>query len=174
MKTIPLTQSHVALVDDEDYDFLMQWNWHVSVDPNGLYAKRNVKLIIDGKTKKTTVFMHRVILNLLNSDLYVDHADHNGLNNQRSNLRVATKKENCRNKKKQNGFSSLFLGVHRHFYRKKNWTKWQAKVTQENGRRHIGYFPFTPCGELLAAISYDIAAEKHYGEFANLNFKVLQ
>jgi hypothetical protein len=52
-KSIQLTQGRVAVVDDEDYEYLNQWKWHVDCG----YAKcRN---IIDGK--KTTLQMHRLI-----------------------------------------------------------------------------------------------------------------
>lgn len=30
MKEIPLSKGKVTLVDDEDFDWLSQWNWYVS------------------------------------------------------------------------------------------------------------------------------------------------
>jgi hypothetical protein len=35
MKTIPLTQGKVAVVDDDDHDFLMQWKWRARIKVNG-------------------------------------------------------------------------------------------------------------------------------------------
>jgi hypothetical protein len=48
--------------------------------------------------------------------------------------------------------------------------RWMANLTVNYKKIHLGSFPLTPCGELLAAIKYDEAAIKYRGEFANLNF----
>ena len=43
-KEIPLTQGKVALVDVEDYDYLMQWKWQADKHKNGrFYAKRRMQ-----------------------------------------------------------------------------------------------------------------------------------
>ena len=41
MKQIPLTQGKFALVDDEDYEFLMQWKWCTLRIRNKYYAVRS-------------------------------------------------------------------------------------------------------------------------------------
>ncbi len=43
MKTISLTRGLVAIVDDEDFEFLSQWKWHAAKQPNTFYACRTVK-----------------------------------------------------------------------------------------------------------------------------------
>src|SRR4030065_939634 len=89
MKEIKLTKGKVAIVDDEDYDWLMQWKWRI----NSIgYAMRTVKK--NGKARK--IFMHRVILNTP-SDMCSDHANHNRLDNRRCNLRICTKQQNQAN-----------------------------------------------------------------------------
>ncbi len=56
MKKISLTQEKEAIVDDCDYDWLMQWKWLcMSVG----YAARNTR-ISDG-SEKNSVLMHREI-----------------------------------------------------------------------------------------------------------------
>ncbi len=154
MKEIPLTQGKVALVDDGDYEHLSQWKWHAKIDRHTWYAKRGE--YHDGK--QTTVYMHHVIF----GDKGVDHIDRNGLNNVRSNLRLATPKENSRNRKAQDNSICPFKGVSW----KKSSGEWVARITVIGKTRHLGYFD----SMVRAACAYDDAARLHFGEFARLNF----
>lgn len=90
MKQIPLTQGQFALVDDEDFDFLMQWRWYYSKSncDNTGYAVRYE----NGKG----IRMHRVVMNTP-ANLVVDHINHNGIDNQKHNLRNCTNTENAHN-----------------------------------------------------------------------------
>jgi len=89
-KTGKKRRKYVALVDDEDYDYLNQWNWSYSKG----YACRSIVL----KKKREIVRMHRLIMKAPDN-LEIDHIDHNGLNNQKLNLRIVTRKENANNSK---------------------------------------------------------------------------
>jgi hypothetical protein len=151
MKEIKLTQGKVALVDDEDFEYLNQWKWHAHKDRlNYWYAIRTVS----GKR----IPMHRQIMNTP-KDRQVDHIDHNGLNNQRSNLRNCTRSQNQMNRKAFG--KSKYIGVNF----KSN--KIVAQIHVHGKKYHLGYFNT----EEAAAIARDIASKKYYGEFANLNFK---
>ena len=94
MKTIQLTQGQFALVDDEDYDFLMQWKWQAHKDKSTYYATR----VEYGKNIKKGIKMHRVIMNTPRN-METDHKDRNGLNNQKYNLRICTRGQNQTNKR---------------------------------------------------------------------------
>lgn len=112
MREIVLTgkkyPNKVALVDDEDYDFLSQWKWHAIPSHTKLVWARTMYAIrtrskdeLDLTTGEilrhgTKVRMHNAIMNPPDG-LEVDHEDHNGLNNQRFNLSVKTHEENMRN-----------------------------------------------------------------------------
>jgi hypothetical protein len=45
MKTIPLTQGKVTLVDDEDYPHLMELNWFTNKTRNAHYAAKNPAMV---------------------------------------------------------------------------------------------------------------------------------
>ena len=97
MKQLNLTLGLVAVVDDEDYEWLNKWKWSaLQAGPNRFYAVRG----INNKGKTKTFLMHREILKLKRGDgKEVDHVDRDSLNNQRSNLRIVTRKENCANRR---------------------------------------------------------------------------
>ena len=91
-----------------------------------------------------------------------DHKDHNGLNNQRSNLRPATVTQNNANQRPRRGFSSQYKGV----FRVKKSGMWRARIGLDYGNHRIGDF----VSELQAAYAYDAAAREMFGEYACPNF----
>jgi hypothetical protein len=95
-KEIILTRGKVAIVDDEDFKYLNQYKWYASKIPKYdlWYANRTTSLKKEGFRKD--IGMHRVIMNPP-PKMFVDHIDHNGLNNQRSNLRIVTQRQNNQN-----------------------------------------------------------------------------
>lgn len=161
MKELPLSQGRVALVDDEDFEWLNQWKW--SLNPTGKgYAYRGIYLgMVDGKTKLGHVAMHRLIMNAPNG-LTVDHIDGNGLNNQRHNLRIATYAQNSVNSPKRADSGNPYKGV----FRVPNSPRWRVVI---GGRGNITRSkPFDTPEE--AAREYDRLARERYGDFAYLNF----
>jgi len=159
MREIPLTQGYVALVDDEDYEELTKHKWYAEVDNHTVYALRNEHIV--GTRRHNTIRMHRFLLGVT-GESKVDHQDGNGLNNQRSNIRVATLSQNNSNRRKKTGTSSKYKGVHWDKARK----KWSAKVHVGDKYYCLGRFT----DESEAALAYDIEAKKHFGQFACLNF----
>lgn len=159
MKEVILTRGQVALVSDEDYEMVNQFKWCAHLVKGVYYAERG---IWDSANKKViNVKMHRFIMNVTDSKTEVDHQDRNTLNNQRNNLRVATRSQNTSNKTSAKNSSSIFVGVGWH----KGHEKWQAKIWKTDKRHHLGYFE----NEIDAALAYNNAARKLHGEFANLN-----
>jgi hypothetical protein len=152
MKIIALSQNMFTTVDDEDYEFLNQWKWCVAKNGNTYYA-------IKAKKDKRLLYMHRIILDCPNN-MYIDHIDHNGLNNQRINLRICTKSQNSKNKRPSG--RSKYLGVHYSSYNTIN-----AAIKINDKIKHLGTFNT----EEEAAKKYDEFARIYHGEFANLNFK---
>ena len=157
-KKIQLTQGKYAIVDDEDFEYLNQWKWYCHKCPSGIcYATANIK--IDGNY--TSFRMHRLIMKVYDKKVFIDHIDHDGLNNQKSNLRESTQSENQRNRGKQRNNTSGFKGV---FWNKKA-KKWIPAIRINGKMIALGCFD---C-KIKAAEAYNFAAIEYHGEFAHLN-----
>jgi len=166
MKTLPLTKGLVALVDDDDYYWLSQWNWFVSGKERLHYASRSKKKTPMRSGIKYETLLHRIVMRCTDPGLVVDHIDHNTLNCQKHNLRICTKAENNRNLSPRSNTVSKYLGV-TYCTDKHRKLRWKAQVAY-NGERVFGKRFMT---EEEAARAYDVAALYYFKEFANLNFK---
>ncbi len=155
MKTIDLTQGFQAIVDDEDFEKLSHFKWHVRIQP-GIYAARTMR----ENKRRFNIRMHQQIMGTI-PGYEIDHINGNGLDNRRSNLRFCTRSENMMNQKKQLG-TSQYKGVS--FASSK--AKWHAQIVNKRHRISLGYFRT----ELCAALAYDVAALLLFGEFARINF----
>lgn len=163
MKKIPLTQGKFALVDDEDYARIAGYKWFAHRRSGNFYAARQASI---GEKKQIMIHMHQEVLQLYDATRVCDHINGDGLDNRRCNLRVATKSENSRNRKKRRGCSSRFKGV---FWRERN-KKWEAQVGLTNGERKTCLFLGSFSSEEDAARVYDAYAREIYGKFARTNF----
>ncbi len=164
MRTIPLSggkaAGRVAVVDDEDYALVSQHKWFVHEEarpgrhPSGPYARAFIRR--DGK--RIGIFMHM----LLTGWPVTDHANHDGLDNRRENLRPAAEGRNQQNMRHRLNTSSRFKGV--------TWFKqthrWHAQIRTNGKRVHLGFFST----EEDAAKAYDRAALEAFGEYACTNF----
>jgi hypothetical protein len=155
MKFIPLTKNMCAMVDDDDYDDLMQHKWHASAKgTNGdkFYAYSHL-----GSHNNERQSMQQY---LMPNAAEIDHCDGNGLNNQRHNMRVCTRSQNVANARFRVGASG-YRGV-----RLAYGGKFVAQLVHNNQHTHLGTFATAE----EAARAWDEAAKTHHGEFAMLNF----
>jgi hypothetical protein len=164
MKEIKLTQVKVALVDDEDFEYLNQFKWAAHKSGKTFYADAHERGNHDHIIK-----MHRLIMNTP-SHLEVDHIDHNGLNNQKVNLRNCTRSENIRNspiqKNNVNGYTGVYIRNRKN--KKKTKVTIHAVIYHNKKGHYLGNYKT----KIEAAIAYDKKAKEFFGEFARLNFSV--
>jgi len=158
MKEIPLTRGLVALVDDEDYEWLIQWSWCARPSWNTFYACRRKQRGPENPRRVGNIDMHRVILGLQRGER-CDHKDGNGLNNQRSNLRRCDYVQNNGNMALHKNNASGYKGVR---FRS---GKWEAQISRGDRMFYLGRF----VSPKDAARAYDAAALAYFGEFARTN-----
>lgn len=162
VREIPLSRGLVALVDDEDYERVMQRKWHADpvdyrhLDHGRFYAKSMSPENCDRK-----IFLHRFILGI-SDRRRVDHKNGDGLDCQKANLRVATKAQNSANVPKRSTSRQPYKGIEQRY----RSAKWVARI-RVNGRRIRSRSCATP---EQAARLYDAMAREYFGEFAWLNF----
>ena len=157
MKIIKSSNGYDVQVDDEYFEFLNQFTWYV----NGYgYAQSGMN-----KGSGSCIHLHVWVAKQagLDTSNEVDHKDRDKLNNQLSNLRPATRSQNCANTKlNTQGQYSQYRGV--------TWDKrrnrWFTQIKVNNKQRGLGSFR----NEIEAAKRYDQVAFETWGEFATLNF----
>lgn len=160
-KRVPLTQGKYAIVDEEDYPYVIRFRWIARQRGNsGVFEA--AATIAEGVG---TVLLHRFILGDW-PEVEIDHIDGDPLNNRRSNLRFCTRAQNARNQLKRKNGSSDFKGVP---WNKRN-QKWQAHIRVDGRLKALGYFN----DPVAAAKVCDKAARRYFGTFANLNFPNLK
>lgn len=153
----PLKYGFVALVDDADFEMLSEYSWGIQRSGGGKLYAITVKRSGATRIRKR---MHLLVFGI--TDKEVDHRDGNGLNNQRDNLRPANRSQQCFNQLKNKAArTSRFKGVSWNSARE----QWVAQI--QVGRSHpwLGRFE----DEKMAAMVYDQAALKYFGEFAKIN-----
>lgn len=114
----------------------------IGIDGVRYYAHRLAWLYVHGKLPKNDI----------------DHEDGDGLHNWINNLRDATNRENCKNRRLSCLNTSGVIGVN---FDKRSG-KWHARIGTMSGFKHLGYFT-----SIDAAIAARKAAEVKYGYHQN-------
>lgn len=143
-----LTRGFVGMVSPCDKHLLDANSWRASPRKwvhHTVYAAGN------------GTYLHRAVMGDA-GDRSVDHVNHNGLDNRRENLRLATRAQNSVNQRKRKGTTSQFVGVSYASWR----NRWAANLCVNGVNKRLGLFKT----EEEAASAYRVAAAKAYGDFA--------
>lgn len=141
---------YFAMVDDEDFERVNQYDWQVAICYWNIYAK--------GLVKGKETYLHPFILK---TNSLVDHINGNGLDDQKHNLRITSTQKNAFNQKIRSNNTSGYKGVS--WYRRLN--KWVARINIDYKGFTLGYFS----DPVEAARAYNKKAVELFGEFARLN-----
>jgi hypothetical protein len=153
---VPLTKGYEAIIDAADIHLVEHWNWHAKVDGKLVYARQDAA--VNGKKQRYS--LHRAILSAPEG-MDVDHVNGNGLDNRRSNLRLATRSENLRNRGRNRNNKSGYKGVS--LFRQTG--RWQARIMHNGRYHHLGFF----ADPKTAHDAYSEACLRYHGEFARAN-----
>lgn len=154
MRQIELTKGYWTLVDEEDYQKVIQYNWSAYVRFRSgkpqVYAIRSIST----PKGRTTISLHRWLL-AAPKGTEIDHRNGNGLDNRRINLRLCTSSENSK-AKHSSCAKSGYKGV------SCSGSKWIARIRVNYKEIYLGTFTTAR----KASIAYNRAAKQHFGEFA--------
>ena len=163
MKIIPITnkkgQNFEILVDDEDYEKINMFKWHISFGYKNAMPRLR---FVQSNSYKKFIRLHRyiyIINNLCIKPGYViDHIDRNPLNNQKNNLRVVSIRQNAQNRSKHRTnkgkvTNNKHFGVSHHI-------RINTYQTYISINKKTKFFSFK--NELHAAYAFDLLAELHY------------
>lgn len=118
----------VALVDDEDFEWLNQYRWLTYATRSGYeYALTTIK--------SKRVYMHRLIAGV--DGLVVDHINGHTLDNRRENLRAVTAAENSRNQHSCRPSNTGVKGV----YARRDGRYMAKSCAGGSGRTYLGLYP---------------------------------
>ena len=152
MTFVELTQGRVAIVDAADLPLVEVYTWHTA--PSGRSGLIYARSQVDDRKR----LMHQLITGWA----MVDHANGDGLDNRRHNLRPTSRSQNMANRRKSVSGSSQFKGV----YWQKSVARWRAQIGYQGQRIYLGLYD----SEEDAGRVYDAAARERFGKFAALNF----
>ena len=140
---IPLTKGYVALIDQDDYDKVMEFShsWQALTLKNGLvYAKTNKRYGPRWQNQKRCTYLHMLIMGrvgFVSDNKKIDHEDGNGLNCRKDNLRLLSHSANLLNRRGlQTNNESGVTGVNWHKPRQ----KWCAEIWFEGKKYYLGLF----------------------------------
>lgn len=134
--------------DLEDYDKIKNYCWRE--DANGY--------IVANKQQRQTILLHRLVMNVIDKKVDVDHIKHNLYDNRKNELRVTGHSDNLKNQKLNTSNTSGITGVH---LLKKN-KKWQSYITYNKKRIMLGEFKNFDD----AVKARKEAEEKYFGEYS--------
>ena len=150
MRTLQITRGYSVFLDDDDFERFGKYRWYASICGKRVYASREVS--------KTHSYLHREIMKAPKG-LFVDHKNHNTLDNRKENLRLCTQVENNRNRA---GAQSRSKSGIRGVWWVESRKKWATSIAVN--KRTIPLGRFVKLEDAIKARKD--AQDKYYGEFA--------
>lgn len=165
IRHIPLDKGQYAIVDVEDFVRLSAFKWFAcwSRTSRTFYARTGAIRKTKTHTYRGAILLHRMVLEITDPKILIDHKNHQGLDCRKQNLRQCTAHKNGANKqfrKNESGYKGVYP------FKGGGTKPWRACIGFNYRFIHIGLFR----EKEEAAKAYDRKAIELFGEFAHLNF----
>lgn len=154
---VACTKGYTTMFSPEDLAIVSENDWS-TLAPGRKGSKR--RYAHRRAWTKDEDYLHRAIMKSPKG-MQVDHRDGNTMNNRRGNLRECTNAQNQMSKRDTGRAPGKYRGVYR-----AESGGWFASICKDQAQQYLG----TYSTDVDAALAYDAAARKLFGEFARPNF----
>jgi hypothetical protein len=142
-----------AIIDADDYEKVKKYKWS--------FNHKTKTVAGSAPNYKPRIYLSRLIMDVIDPQLEVDHKNHDKLDNRKENLRPCFHSQNQKNLKILKNNTSGYKGV--------SWctraNQWRARIHVNGEEIHLGLFS----SKKQAARAYNRASKKYHGEFGLLN-----
>ena len=150
------TNGYQFIISEQDVEFVDSKSWFAQGRPGFMYVATTIR----ENEKRKIKYLHRLLFNLTDKKVFIDHINHNTLDNTRENLRLSDNRLNQVNRYKKSNCGSKYIGVI-----KTKYNTWDARIRNNKTRILLGRFKT----EEAAALAYNEASLKINGNYAILN-----
>lgn len=138
----------------DSLEYVKSKHWTISGPSNNFY--------IVNKTNKKVIRLHRELLNVTSSSIFVDHINGDRLDNRLQNLRVCTKSQNNMNRRKTP--TKLLKGIQKVIGRSGN-ISYTCRIKKNGIQLYLGTYQSLRD----AVVHYNTKCKELHGEFAVLH-----
>lgn len=157
---IQLTKGQFAVVDANDFERISQRKWHANWNRRARSYYASGSVWQKAAKRRMTLHMAREITQAKPGE-FVDHINHDTLDNRQSNLRICSSAQNNANACMKRNNTSRVKGVSW----SKNRNQWHAKIQKDGKTINLGRF----ASLREAALAYDAKALELFGSYALTN-----
>lgn len=163
MKEIELTKGLSVKLDEEDFAYMNQWNWHIyaSTKSSGLQTTTKIYRTVKEDGEKSTIEFGVTLLKYDQENEVLTFKNHDRLDFRRDNLLLVPKKWMRYHSAAAVSSNSWYKGV----YYDKSKKRYIAKIQVEGKATYIG----SSKDEEKAAEMYNRYAKELFGEYAYQN-----
>lgn len=136
-----------------------KWNCNMDSHSGNYYVTTQLRIERDGKVIYRKLGLAEFLMGERPEGMEIDHINGISTDNRLCNLRFCTHAQNLMNRSKRKNTDCKYKGV------VKAYNGFKAQIVSGGKNYHLGTFKT----QEDAAIAYNVAATKHFGEYARLN-----
>lgn len=129
LKILNNYDNKTVLIDKEDYERIKNYTCNIRGTNKD---QKYIRVLINNKH----ISLHRLIMNVTDPKIWVDHINSDPFDNRKINLRISNKQKNPQNRTKMKNTSSKYIGVNL----QKKYNNWVCYMDINSKRKCIGSF----------------------------------